>query len=149
MKTKLPILLLTLALSASSLPAANIAWVSFHSADNTPTANAANAGFTNAPDRGYTTLLAGNGHNVTRFPSVDLDPAVFPDLIAGLNTNDLVIVSRSVGSGQYELANETAAWNGLTVPMISLNGYINRANRLGFNTGNTIPDSAATPCACG
>lgn len=145
MNTKLLILLATLALSGSSLPAAKIAWVSFHPADNTPTVNAANAGFTNAPDSGYTTLLTSNGHTVTRFPSVDLDPTVYPDLIAGLNTNDLVIVSRSVGSGQYELVNETAAWNGFTVPLMTVNGYINRANRLGFNTGNTIPDVNSNP----
>ena len=145
MKIKLPSLLLALALSASSLPAANIAWVSFHSADNTPSANAVNAGFTNAPDVGYTALLAANGHTVTRFPSVDLDATAFPDVIAGLNTNHLVIVSRSVGSGQYELVNETAAWNGLTAPLMTVNGYINRANRLGFNTGSTIPDVNSNP----
>lgn len=145
MKTKLTTLLFTLALSASSLPAANIAFVSFHPGDDTPSANAVNAGLTNAPDKGYTALLTANGHNVTRFPSVDLDAAAFPDLIAAFNTNDLVIVSRSVGSGQYELANEAAAWNGLTTPLMSLNGYINRANRLGFNTGNTIPDMNSNP----
>lgn len=145
MKTKILATVVTLGLATGPLSAANIAWVSFHSGDNTPSANAANAGFTNAPDVGYTALLAANGHNVTRFPSVDLDAGAFPDLIAAFNTNDLVIVSRSVGSGQYELVNETAAWNGLTVPLMSVNGYINRANRLGFNTGNTIPDVNSNP----
>jgi hypothetical protein len=146
MKTKLLALLAaSLALTGVSVPGANIAWVSFHPGDDTPSANATNAGFTNAPDKGYTALLTANGHNVTRFPSVDLDATAFPDQIAAFNTNDLVIVSRSVGSGQYELANETAAWNGLTVPLMSLNGYIDRANRLGFNTGNTIPDINSNP----
>jgi len=146
MKNKLLASLISiLALSTSLVPGANIAWVSFHTADGTPSTAAASAGFTNAPDKGYTALLAANGHNVTRFLSVDLDVFAFPDLIAAFNTNDLVIVSRSVGSGQYELANETAAWNGLTVPLMSLNGYINRANRLGFNTGNTIPDISSNP----
>jgi hypothetical protein len=132
-------------LAGMSLPAANIAWVSLHSADNTPNGNAANAGFTNAPDAGYTGLLAANGHTVTRFVTV-ADIQNLPDLITALNTNDLVIVSRSVPSGHYDTAAETAAWNSsITVPMISLNGYINRNNRLGFNTGDTIPDVNSNP----
>jgi hypothetical protein len=135
-----------LVLSGSPLLAANIAWVSFHAADDMPSANSAAAGFTNAPDIGYTTLLTANGHQVTRFVSVDLDAGAYPDLIAAFNTNDLVIVSRSVPSGHYELLNETAAWNtSVTVPLMSLNGYIDRANRLGFHTGNTIPDINSNP----
>ena len=58
-----------LALPAS---AAKIGWVSFHGADNTPTAAAATAGFTAAPDKGYTDLLTSAGHQVTRFVSQDL-----------------------------------------------------------------------------
>lgn len=146
MKIKLLSFLTIFVLSGSLLPAANIAWVSFHSADNAPSANASTAGFTNAPDIGYTALLTANGHNVTRFVSVDNVDLDATGLIAALNTNDLVIFSRSLPSGHYEIApNETGTWNGLTVPFMSLNGYINRANRLGFNTGNTIPDISSNP----
>ncbi|HTG45767.1 MAG TPA: hypothetical protein VK633_14695, partial [Verrucomicrobiae bacterium] len=105
-------------------------------ADTTPSSAAAAAGFTNAPDRAYTALLKANGHTVTRIvssgnPNTNL-----------LNAFDLVIVSRSVLSGDYELASETAAWNGVTAPMMILSGYALRGNRLGFFTGSTIPDTA-------
>jgi hypothetical protein len=59
-----------------------------------------------------------------------------------LNDFDLVIISRSVPSGDYETDPETAAWNGITAPMIITGGYVLRNNRLGFTTGTTIPDTA-------
>lgn len=123
---------------AYAAPGADIAWVSFHPADETPTANAANWGFTNAPDAGYTALLRANGHNVVRFVTSDT-----PD-VASLNTNDLVILSRSVPSGHYELDAETAAWNGITAPMIIVNGYLTRNTRLGLTTGGTMVDANST-----
>jgi hypothetical protein len=118
--------------------AANIMFVSFHSGDNTPSAAAATAGFTQAPDVGYTQLLQNNGHTVTRVVTSDLPNAAL------LNTADLVIISRSVPSGHYELDAETAAWNGITAPTIILGGYILRNNRLGYTTGSTIPDTASS-----
>jgi len=127
-------------LSGLSLQAANIAWVSFHSADDAPSANAAAAGFTNAPDAGYTALLRANGHNVTRFLRVD-SLQNYPDMIAALNTNDLVIASRSVPSSDFQDQAEADAWNGLTVPFITVNGYIDRGSRLGFQTGDSIGDN--------
>jgi hypothetical protein len=127
-------------LSALTLPAANIAWVTPHPADNTPSTGAAGAGAVIAPDAGYTTLLASQGHAVTRFLVVG-DLQNYPDTITALNTNDLIMISRSCGSGGFDAAAETAAWNtSLTKPLVSLGGYINRNNRLGFNTGDTIPD---------
>src|SRR5690349_6731849 len=113
MNTK-PFLYLSLStvllMSASSLPAASIAWISFHSADDAPSTAAFNAGFTNAPDVGYTARLAANGHTVTRFVTVD-NLHNNPALIAAINTNDVAILSRSVPSGHYEVVAETAAWN--------------------------------------
>jgi hypothetical protein len=154
MKTKL-VLLVTLALSGSSLPAANIAWVSLHPADNTPSAAAATAGFTNAPDAGYTALLAANGHHVTRFVSVDnIDTALFPDgitpILPALQTNDLIILSRSSASGHYQQANEVTAWSGITNPILVLNGFLTRGgtgggSRLGLTTGETIADVNVFP----
>ncbi len=113
-----------------------IAWVSFHPADDTPSADAANAGFTEAPDAAYTRLLAASNYAVTRVRT-----SGSPDT-ALLNTFDLVIISRSVPSGDYQSAASTAAWNGLTKPTMILGGYVLRQNRLGFTTGNTIPDTA-------
>ncbi len=72
---------------------AKIAWVSFHSADGTPSSAAATAGFTNASDVGYTRLLADNGHQVTRVVTSGSPNATL------LNAFDLVIISRSVPSG--------------------------------------------------
>lgn len=122
----------------TSASASNIYWVTFHPDDNTPSANALAAGFTQAPDVGYTQLLQANGHQVTRVVSTDIPNSTL------LNSADLVIISRSVPSGNYELDAETAAWNGITAPMMLLNGYVLRNNRLGFTTGTTIPDVAGT-----
>jgi len=144
MKKKLLASIAISLLSGLSLPASNIAWLSFHSAENTPSANASAAGFTNAPDAAYTALLTAHGHNVTRFVTVD-GIQNYPDLIAAFNTNDLIIISRSVPSGHYQDAAETAVWNGLTVPFITLNGYINRSSRLGFQNADTpIPDNSSS-----
>ncbi len=154
MNTKLLYLTMALA-SAAPLHAANIAWVSLHSSDDTASAAASSAttgGFTNAPDRGYTQLLTSQGHTVTRFLSVDnIDTAVFASdgvtpVLPAIQTNDLVIISRSVPSGHYQQANETLAWNGVTKPMILLGGYITRGgtgggSRLGLTAGETIPDN--------
>lgn len=114
---------------------ANIAWVSFHPADDTPSSAAASAGFTQAPDVGYTDLLESAGHNVTRFVSSGT-----PDTSV-LNAFDLVVISRSVPSDHYQDSPETAAWNGLTAPTMILGGYVLRANRLQLMTGNTITDT--------
>ncbi len=122
----------------AQLQASNIVWVSFHPDDNQPSAAAKTAGFTLAPDVGYTQLLEGQGHHVTRVvtsgtPNVGL-----------LNAADLVIVSRSVPSGDYQDDPETQAWNSITAPVMLMGGYILRNSRLGFTTGGTIPDSAGT-----
>jgi ribosomal protein L31 len=95
-------------------------------------------GFTRAPDAGYTDLLKAAGHNVTRFQSRD-DADV-----SSLADADLIIISRSVASGHYQQAGETAAWNGLNKPVMIMGGYILRSSRLGFTTGSTIPDTAGT-----
>jgi hypothetical protein len=113
----------------------NIAFVSFHSADDNPTTDARNVGFTLAPDVEYTRLLRAAGHNVTRYVTTGA-----PD-VAKLNTNDLIIISRSVPSGDYELPEETALWNGITKPVLILGGYILRNNRLGFTIGGTMVDT--------
>ncbi|MBK9137555.1 MAG: Ig-like domain-containing protein [Verrucomicrobia bacterium] len=114
---------------------ANIAWVSFHPADNQPSTDAAAAGFTEAPDVGYTRLLTQAGHKVTRIVTSGT-----PD-VARLNTFDLVIISRSVPSGDYQDPPETLAWNGVKAPMMILGGYVMRNSRLGFTKGGTIPDT--------
>jgi len=133
-------------LALTSSEAANIAWISFHAADNVPSANALAAGFTNAPDVGYTQLLTNNGHTVTRI--VSLDNATL--IAAVLNAFDLVIISRSVPSGHYQSDAETAFWHSITAPTIILGGYVIRGGtasgnvRLGYMATDTIPDTASS-----
>jgi hypothetical protein len=115
---------------------ANIVWVSFHPADDQPSGAAATAGFTNAADIDYTRLLTNAGHTVTRYTTTGT-----PD-IDYLHTFDLVIVSRSNPSGNFNGAGSTA-WHSLTNPVIHLGGYALRANRMGFFTGDTIPDTTS------
>ena len=122
----------------ASVPAADIVWVSFHPGDNQPSANAAAAGFTQAADVGYTQLLQGQGHNVTRVVTASV-----PN-IGLMNSADLVIISRSVPSGDYQDDAETAAWASVTAPVMLMGGYILRNSRLGFTTGATIPDTVGT-----
>lgn len=131
----IPILIIN-GLLCVALQAADIAWVSFHPADDTPAADALAAGFTEAPDIGYTDLLTANGHAVTRVLTSGA-----PD-VSALENFDLVIISRSVPSSDYQDPPETAAWHSITTPMLLLNGYPMRANRLGFFLGDTIPDTA-------
>lgn len=140
---KIPLILTSAVLSTLSAEAANIAWVSFHSGDNSPSANAAGAGFTQAPDIGYTSLLTANGHNVTRVLTADNLTTASPT-ISLLNTFDLVIVGRSVNSGHYETDAETAAWHSITAPTIFMGGYLLRNNRLGFTTGTSVPDTTTS-----
>ena len=125
-------------------PGANIAWVSFHSADDTPSQAALDAGFTEAADVKYTRLLELNGHNVTRFvtiPDIQNNAA----LVADLNTNDLVMISRSVPSDHYQDAGETETWSEqITVPMMILGGYVLRDSRMGYTTGGTMIDTTGT-----
>jgi hypothetical protein len=123
-------------LIAGRLPAANITWVSFHATD-APSSAAAGAGYTEAPDIGYTDLLAANGHNVSRF--LTHEPLTADDLNT-LNASDLVIIGRSVNSGHYE---PSLDWNTkVTAPVMIMGGYVLRSNRLNFTDGTTIPDTA-------
>jgi hypothetical protein len=126
-------------LMASAAQSANIAWMSPHAADDMPHADAVAAGFTMAPDVGYTDLLEANGHTVTRVVLLDNGANDFN----ALNAFDLVMISRGANSGNFQTAAETAAWNStLTAPTVVMGGYLIRNVRLGYTTGGTIPDTA-------
>jgi hypothetical protein len=119
-------------LKLSGIP--TITWVSFHGADDAPSAGAAGAGFTTAPDKPYTDLLKAQGYFVNRYvttgnPNLDV-----------LNASDLVIISRSVSSSHYQNVSADT-WNSVTAPMIICGGYVLRKNRMGYVTGNDIPDT--------
>ena len=110
-----------------------VAWVTFHPADDMPSADAVTAGFTNAPDKAYTDLLKANGYEVTRYVSTGTPDA------ATLNAADVVIIGRSVDSGNYGGVAATA-WNNITAPIMVMSGYTLRLNRLGYSGGNTMVD---------
>jgi len=113
--------------------AQTITWVSFHGTD-APSTAAAGVGFTVAPDKGYTDLLTALGYNVVRYVQTGT-----PN-VATINASNLVIVSRSVASSSFQNA-AADTWNGVTAPMMILNGYASRKSRMGFYTGGTIPDT--------
>jgi hypothetical protein len=125
---------------ASLAGAADIAWVSFHPGHTMPSNAAMTAGFTAAPDKAYTDLLTSAGHNVTRIVT-SANPNV-----SQLNMFDLVMISRSNPSGNFQTAASSALWASVTAPMIHLGGYAIRGGtgggaRLGYTTGETIPDT--------
>jgi hypothetical protein len=128
-------------LGTMTAQAVNIGWVSFHAGDAAPSAGVAALGITEAPDKGYTDILAAAGHTVTRVVGVENAQNV-AGLQAQLNGFDVVIISRSIGSGNFDSDGETAFWNGLTKPQMILSGYLTRNVRLGFTSGGTIPDTA-------
>ncbi|HEX2473740.1 MAG TPA: PEP-CTERM sorting domain-containing protein [Lacipirellulaceae bacterium] len=125
---------------STSVSAANIAWISFHADPNDlPSTAAGTFGFAKAPDVGYTDLLRSAGHTVTRVLTEN------EKNVSSLNSYDLVILSRSVDSAHYQTDTETAAWNGITVPMISIGGFPLRGGatntRLGYFTADQLPDT--------
>lgn len=120
-----------------SASAANITFVSFHDSD-APSQAAADAGLTEASDIGYTDMLTGAGHTVTRF--LTHEPLTADD-ISQLNASDLVIISRAVNSGHYDPPTD---WNTqVTAPTIAMSGYILRSSRLNFTNGTTMQDTVA------
>ena len=142
-------ILLTVGLAALAVSsqATSVAWVSFHSdPGGLPSTNAAAAGFTQAPDIGFTDLLTGAGYDVTRIQTQDVtDMAAAAVLASTYNGYDLVIVSRSVNSGNYQQEVEYTMWNQMiTSPVIDMSGYTLRNSRLGYTTGTAMPDSTNT-----
>ncbi|MEN6577049.1 MAG: discoidin domain-containing protein, partial [Phycisphaerales bacterium] len=82
-------------------------------------------------DLGLEEFLVGLGHqvNIQRGNWTTLDAAK----IATLNAADLIVVSRSTGSGNYDDdATEISNWNGLTAPMILLTPYLSRGTSSGY-----------------
>ncbi|MFH1717834.1 MAG: sugar-binding protein [Planctomycetota bacterium] len=111
-----------------------VIYVSFHGADDAPSAAAAAVGFTEASDKGYTDLLTANGYNVTRYITTSTPDAEV------LNAADLVIISRAVSSGGYSNDGATA-WNNISAPMMIMGGYVLRNSRMGYTTGGTMVDT--------
>jgi hypothetical protein len=99
------------------------------------------------PDNGFITVLTNAGYNVHRFDAPNSqDTQLTAAQIAAINTNDLVIIGRAVGSAAFQ-APQGAQWNtAITAPVIVMSPYLVRpdGNRLGWFTGGTLPDGTNT-----
>ena len=120
--------------------AANIVWVT----DNSAAGFSALGGTVFAED-GWYTLLTNAGHNVIRFNPPDAATTVLtPAELTALNTNDLIILGRSVGSGAFQVP-QVRGWNSnIFKPLLSINAYLTRTIRLGWYSGSTLPNGVPT-----
>ena len=135
-----------MALAAPSVEAANIVLVS----DNPPTTAADNTwqpAIVGYPDDWYVTVLSNAGHNVVRFnPPNSQNTLLTAAQIAALNTNDLILIGRSINSGGFQ-APQSTNWNTrITKPIICTSPYLVRSdgNRLNWFGGGAgvLPDTA-------
>jgi len=58
--------------------------------------------------------------------------------IAELNAADLIIISRSTSSGDFDDGEEPTQWNSITKPIILMNGYLVRSNRWKWMNTTTL-----------
>jgi hypothetical protein len=123
--------------------AANILWVSDFFTDNSfaPPGSGVN-------DTNFITILQNAGHNVVRFnPPANLNTLLTPAQLADINTNDLIIMGRALDSAPYQGA-QGSQWNtNITKPLMMNSSYLIRNSRLGWFTGETVPDSTPGPLA--
>ena len=134
-------LVLGTALGGSVLTrAANIVWVT----DNSAAGFSALGGTVFAED-GWYTLLTNAGHKVIRFNPPDAAATLLTAAdFTALNTNDLIILGRSVGSGAFQ-APQVGGWNSnIFKPLMSINAYLTRLIRTGWHTGSTLPNGVPT-----
>ena len=138
---KLVYLALLLVISlASSIPAANIIWVSDQYdelVDQMP------------DDFAWVELLEANGHTVENTAGAGFGDGYWrtmdADKVAALNAADLVIFSRNSDSGNYNNDDEVNQWNSVTAPMILMTPYLSRNSRW-FWVGNaTLAQDGGTP----
>ncbi len=142
------LLIALLALLALDLRAANIAWVS-----DTPNSDGVTNVFWTTPaitgtnsDDSFITLLQAAGHNVVRFTSDDnTATSLTAGDIAALNTNDVIILGRAMGSG-FTGGAQGVQWNtAITKPMIVQSTYLTRVANLGWFVTNNVPNGVPMP----
>ena len=146
----LALLVSLLSLFACSVSrAANIAFVS----DNPNTNGSGAVPIWSAPIAGtaddtFITLLQGAGHNVVRFTSNDTNTVLLVQAdIDALNTNDLIILGRSLGSGAFQTP-QGNQWNtNITKPLICQSSFLIRASRLGWMTNESSFNGVPMPLA--
>jgi hypothetical protein len=99
------------------------------------------------PDNGFITLLTNAGFNVHRFdPPDSQDTLLTPAQVAAINTNDLVIIGRTINSPAFQ-SPQGPQWNTqIIAPLITMSPYLVRPDgeRFGWFTGGTLPDGQGT-----
>jgi len=139
----LALVLVLCALSAGAMlsRAANIVWVT----DNSPADGFSAATVGTFAEDGWYTLLTNAGHSVIRFnPPNSQNTLLTAQQFADLNTNDLIILGRSVGSGAFQVP-QVGGWNSnIFKPLLSINTYLTRAVRAGWHSGSTLPNGVPT-----
>jgi hypothetical protein len=94
-------------------------------------------------DQGLEDWLKAQGY------AVDVQPGNWtvldPNKIAALDAADLVLISRATSSGNYDdSAEEIAAWNGITAPLLDLTAYLVRNNRWKWVNSADAPNNTPT-----
>jgi hypothetical protein len=139
-------LLLGVVLMIAPTSAASILWVSDNGSEgfSSPTAGSSDDAF-------VIDLLQMAGHNVSRFNPPNSESILLsPQELEAINTNDLIILGRALGSAAFRVP-QGAQWNTqVTVPLICMSPYLVRTlagteDRLGWFTGATLPDGGSTP----
>ncbi len=136
------VLVLGTALAGAMLTrAANIVWVT----DNSPADGFSAATVGTFAEDGWYTLLQSAGHSVIRYNPPNSQNTLLPaGDVAALNTNDLIILGRSVGSAAFQ-APQVGGWNSnIFKPLMSINTYLTRAVRAGWYSGSTLPNGVPT-----
>jgi hypothetical protein len=96
-------------------------------------------------DQGFVDILNADGHNVdvrlNYWDQLDAEP----EKVDELNAADVVIVSRSTASGDFNAEGEAAMWNSVTAPVIQMSAYLLRSSRwLWVNSTSIINFEAPT-----
>ncbi|MBP7951649.1 MAG: hypothetical protein KA004_18555 [Verrucomicrobiales bacterium] len=149
MKRFLPFLAASLLTAHPAFAGRTIAWISDQLVQNAGSDATDNdggpdcrfsAGAGPYADEAFITLLRSAGFTVVRCNPPNSPNALTPADIGTLNTFDLVILGRGTGSGAFDTAAETFAWNSsITKPLLCTNTYLSRSNRLGWFSSSAPP----------
>ncbi len=126
-------------LEGVAAPVANITWMT---EDADRDANGV------PDDQGFIDLLTDAGYLLDVQPDrwkalEDLGANDANDYVAELNAADLVIISRTTNSGDYDDGNEPTLWNGVTSPVLQMSAYLPRSSRWRWINSTSISNQEA------
>ena len=99
-------------------------------------------------DHGFIDLLTDAGYAVDvqldRWKQLEgQDANDANDYVAELNAADLVIISHTSNSGNYDDGNEPTLWNGVTSPLLQMSAYLPRSSRWRWINSTSVSDQEA------